>query len=353
MPPLIQRVVHSKIIEGNNGEEKTVYYSTYDTKTVFDNAKDAWDHDEKRRVLGKVPSGRKKKKLRFTEPPKTKQPDRYPTNFTYYFTKPWNLVSPNKQGPHSLSYSSLHHRMMLRLEEQKISEIVKEQIDSPEIFISKVDKEAPDSFTEWQKKRMLNDYRLLHDRITIVTNDFEKEEKPSDLKKDEEEEFISNKKRKREEAQEILLRLTQMDPYTAYGKKEKMSKKKLKNKGERKEDNFDKAFDPFAKFNDQSGYEEFKNKRKKLFDPLPVKSTNPESNQNETLKKPETPFLPDFDPKKLDFGLHQIKKPEKMSLNFLLNPTNESEKVIPPPFQFPKFQSNSNQVNNEEEMKDI
>ena len=61
------------------------------------------------------------------------------------------------------------------------------------------------------------------------------------------------------------MRLMQMHPCTAYGTGTKTGKKRIKGKGARKEDSFDKAFDPQAKFRHPERYEDFKKARKKLF----------------------------------------------------------------------------------------
>ena len=67
------------------------------------------------------------------------------------------------------------------------------------------------------------------------------------------------------EVHELLMRLMQMNPYSAYGKGKAVSKSRIKGKGERKDDPFDEAFDTKARFNQPEGYEEFKDMRKRLY----------------------------------------------------------------------------------------
>lgn len=254
----IQLVVQSKVSPLKKGGFQKKFYSTYDTKTEFDKESDAWEHDKK---LGK-------------EKESTFDPyARYPTIFSYYNTEGRNVMGNSKQGPHTLSHSSLSHRFKKRVQDTDLTTLRDNQVLTKEDFKKDFQNEKPNNLKSDQMERALLDYGLLYDELDELLKKGSKEKR----------------------VHELIMRLMQMNPYSAYGKGNKVSRSRIKGKGERKEDKFSDAFDTNAKFNSEEGYENFKKKRKELYssdeeteeEKLPKKKLEVESDTEEEEKEEE------------------------------------------------------------------
>jgi hypothetical protein len=224
-PKVAQLVVQSKL----DATGKTVYFSTHDKARLFDTVAAADAYDEKQR------------------PPADEfdAASRYPTNYTYWFTDPHNLVPLSKQGPHSLGHAAMSHRLDKRMKDTDHKVIANKQVRSKADFAAAVAAEKPADFSADQEKRMLTDYGILHDKLYDMLDKGGYE--PTHV-------------------QELIMRLMQMDPYAAYGKAmKKGGSAALAGKGEKKEKSFRDAFDKRAKFRDGAGYERFRKDRSGLF----------------------------------------------------------------------------------------
>lgn len=235
----IQRVVQSKVYELKKGGTITVYYSSYDTSKEFDDIDKAWAYDKK---LAKQRD----------EPFQYNQ--RVATNFSYYNTKPQNVVpDQSRAGPHTLSHSSLALRLHRKFQDKStdLKALRDEQVLSKSDFKAALDEEKPvkSLFNPVREQRMVTDYGILYDKLEAL------------LQLDNSDDSI------RIQIYEVMMRLMQMDPYTVYGKSRKMSDKASAGKGEREEDHFSEAFDTRAKFRKPVSYQKFREKRKRMYSP--------------------------------------------------------------------------------------
>ncbi len=228
----VQRVVLSRVQtmdKKHGGGYRTVYYSTHQSKELFLTYRDALDFDQT-----------------FAQDPDAfDHTGRYPTNFSYYTQDAGNVAS-GLQGPHSLSHTSLAYRLNNTLGDltgddlPEVRRIVEEQIPNLAEFRRLLKLEAPVNMKEDQKLRMIADYELLLLQLAPL------------LKRKE----AFN----RALAHELIMRLMQMHPYTAYGKGRGTGKKNIKTKGEKPDHPFGKAFDKGAvnSFRNAAEYERFR-----------------------------------------------------------------------------------------------
>lgn len=227
----VQRTVLSKVYELKRGGTKTVYYSTYSPSEEFDDQFAAWRRDTE---LAR-------------EADSTDESDeRFPTNVSYYRAKPRNVMGTSDQGPHSLSHSSLSHRVSKRMkgaESARLKEVRDRQIPPPAEFRKMLEAEKPGTMKQAAVERMIADYKLSYDRLDQLLKAGKADA----------------------EVRRLIRRLLQMNPYAAYGKGKKTGKRNIKGKGERADDPFDEAFDAGAKFRDEEGYGKFKGMRKELY----------------------------------------------------------------------------------------
>lgn len=235
----IQRVVQSKMYELKKGGTITVYYSTYDPSKEFDDLDKAWAYDKKLA---------KKRDERF------QYNQRVATNFSYYNTKPQNVVpDQSRAGPHTLSHSSLALRLHRKFQDKStdLKALRDEQVLSKSDFKAALDDEKPGKtlFKPISEQRMVIDYGILYDKLEAL------------LQLDNSDDSI------RIEIYEVMMRLMQMDPYTVYGKSRKMSQKASAGKGEREDHHFSEAFDTRAKFRKPESYQKFREKRKRMYSP--------------------------------------------------------------------------------------
>jgi hypothetical protein len=228
--PTIQRVVQTKFLPLTSGGFKIKYYSTHDTATEFDSQEEAWKHDQE---------------LAGTSEEEFDPFARYPTNYSYYNTSERNVMPTSKQGPHTLSHSALSYRLdrMLRAK-GGVKKAWQRQVLRKDKFGKYLHGEMPAKMRAGQRERMLTDYGLLHDRLeNLLTGG---------------EDYSTDK-------HELMMRLMQLDPYSAYGKG-RAGRRALKGKGERRDVGFDSAFDRGAKFRNAKRYEKFRQRRKELFE---------------------------------------------------------------------------------------
>ena len=244
----IQRTVLSKVSELKGGGTKRVFYSTYDPSNEFDDHMEAWRHDAE---------------LANADPSEFDPDARYPTNYSYYNTKSMNVMGTSNQGPHSLSHSSLSHRLNKRMKDTKPRKLRDQQILTPRKFAQQLESERPKRMKPAQVERMRVDYQLLYDRLDSLLDS--EEDGP--------------------EVHELIMRLIQMHPNAAYGKGKKTGKRNIKGHGERKEDSFEKAFDKGAKFRDEKGYTNFKKMRRRLYSDEEVSSSDDEGHVRKKAKK--------------------------------------------------------------------
>ena len=172
------------------------------------------------------------------------------------------LTAPTK-GPHGLSHSSLafrlHHffQSMDAAPNHFTSEILMdEQLLTDEDYEKQFEEEMPTKLKGDKRRRVLKraklDYTRLRSHLKTVSARRVKNKTLSS--------------RDRRLAYELMMRLMQMDPYTAYGK-DTQGKRRMKFKNEKENDLFSKAFDKNASqsFRAPENYEKFKNRRKKLY----------------------------------------------------------------------------------------
>jgi hypothetical protein len=247
----VQLTVQSRHYPLKKGGTLVKYYSTYDENEEFDDHMKAWKYDTKLALAARKREG--------FDPEA-----RYPTNFTYYNTDSRNVPGTNKQGPHSLSHSSTAYRLEKRLGDTDAKDLMKAQIPDKDEFEKRLEAEAPKTLKKIQKERYITDYGLLYDRLTklLDTEDYDETA-----------------------AHELIMRLMQMNPYSAYGKGKRLSQKAMKNKSERKDDPFKEAFDYGANFRDKEGYEKFKEMRKDLYSD--AESSSEEEHEEESSSESE------------------------------------------------------------------
>jgi hypothetical protein len=232
-PAAVQRVVLSKVLPLINGGTKTVYYSSHDGYSEFDCREEAEKHDRKRSAQAQ----------------EFQYNDRVPTNFTYHQTDARNVVSSSNQGPHSLSHSSLAFRLKQQFQNPSVDvgTLRQRQILSPQEFSEQFKREAPCTAHPNQVLRAETDYALLNKQLDRALD----QQGPRSL------------------VMELIMRLMQMNPYTAYGKA-KQGQARMKNKGEREDDSFDDALDGKASFRDSKGFDGYKKRRRELYGPEPA-----------------------------------------------------------------------------------
>src|SRR5690606_22208315 len=91
----------------------------------------------------------------------------YPTNYTYYNTPERNVIPLSKQGPHTLSHSSISFRLAKRMrEEGGTKRMWKTQVLDKPTFRTYFKGERPAKMKKGQRKRFKTDYDLLHDRLS-------------------------------------------------------------------------------------------------------------------------------------------------------------------------------------------
>lgn len=226
-----QRVVLSRVYAGlAAGSMVTKYYSSLDPSREFDDLALARAHDRDLEAAA----------------PALARDARYPTNFTYHQEKSHNAVPLSKQGPHTLSHAALAHRLSERVDAAgaDLRALRDEQVLTPAQFREAFAREAPSRMNPRQEARATADYDLLYGQL--------------------EEMLKLGAKAPREKTYELIMRLMQMNPYTAYGKA-KQGKARISGKGERRDVDFENAFDTKARFNSLEHYAEFKAMRQKLF----------------------------------------------------------------------------------------
>jgi hypothetical protein len=224
----IQMVVQSKHYQKTGDGTLIKYYSTFDSATEFDTKEEAWKHDRKLFAENEFDPHA-----------------RVPTNYSYYNTKSTSVVGGSgKQGPHTLSHSTLAHRFEKRMNDTDHSDLMEKQVLTIDAFEKSLEDEKPTTMKDIQVERMVHDYTIMHNEL----------EKLLDT-----EDYDQNR------VHDLMMRLMQMNPYTVYGKTKTMSKKALKNKNESRFDKFEDAFDDGGRFRKRAKYEEFSDMREHLY----------------------------------------------------------------------------------------
>lgn len=256
--PAIQRVVLSKVYTKTKkagGGFLDRFYSSHDGSKEFATFEEAAEYDAE-----------------FED--EFDSEERYPTNFSYYNQRATS-VATGLQGPHSLSHTSLAYRLNLKLEAATFDDVaairalVAEQVPSIGAFRTILDREKPRGMKDDQYRRTLLDYELLLNQL--------------------EQTMALRASFNRDRVHEIIMRLLQMHPYTAYGKGSSTGKKNIGGKSERKEDAFDEAFDNGAErsFRSAKGYAEFRAMRSKLW-PEEEQESSDESKEDDAEMKDMT-----------------------------------------------------------------
>jgi len=229
--PVAQRVVLSRVATSNaKGETWIRFYSSYDPTTLYETQAKAQQHDDELRATSAAPA----------------HDARYPTNFTYHQIKSENAMTATRQGPHSLSHASLALRLHRYFASPgfDLRALRDQQVLTPEQFEEQFEREAPRGINRHQLARANLDYRMLYAQLDALIAQKEGYDKMH--------------------AYELMMRLLQMNPYSAYGKSTP-SQSRIKGKGERADDRFNQAFDPKAKFRNRGGFDEFKRMRQELY----------------------------------------------------------------------------------------
>ncbi|HET6610226.1 MAG TPA: hypothetical protein VFG62_26410 [Rhodopila sp.] len=235
----VQRVVLSKVLNLSRGGTRTEYYSTLDReRRTFENLDEAQARDDDLRLRA-APLDRSA---------------RYPTGFTYRdpgdkpATTSHNIISDSNAGPHSLSHSSTAYRLTNAFEaaDFNLRALRDQQVPTPEQYAVLYQKTKGGKVRASQELRANTDYRLLWDRLDGL--------------------IAANPTDNGDEAYELIMRLMQMNPYTAYGKAT-LGKRALQHKGERQDDYFEDAFDPNTEktFGGDEEFRDFRDSRRKLW----------------------------------------------------------------------------------------
>ncbi len=272
---VVQRVVLSRVYKLNGGGNLTMYYSTYDP-TIGDknndkNTKGFKNYDHAVELDAKLEQDPKKGRQQY-DPAK-----RYPTNYTYFNTNAANSVDNKPQGPHTVSHCSLSFRLNSKINpggDDAISKadllnLITQQIPNYDDFETLLNDEWPVREKDLKiKERNLLDYQLLWKQLNVEKAKAEN---------------ILNLPL----IQELMMRLMQMDPYTVYGKGKTTNQKNIKGKGENKEDHFEDSLDEKNNmFKNKDEYENFKEKRKLLFeDNQETQQSKQEANGESSLNK--------------------------------------------------------------------
>jgi hypothetical protein len=213
--PVVQRVVQSKVLPLTGGGNLVQYYSTYDSKTVFETVEEAWKYDAK--LKQEKEPGINSRFIKGVE-------ERVPTPYTYHQVDARNIIGDTgagKWGPHTVAHVDITSNLQAAVKNRSLKDIFDEQVLAPDVVITLLNEEYGTNYKPDQYLRYSNDYNAMYARIK---QEFAKapEKQDQDL------------------LYELLMRLMQLHPYTTYGKR-KVSHKSTKGKGEKagKQENAD------------------------------------------------------------------------------------------------------------------
>jgi hypothetical protein len=235
----VQRVVLSKVQTLEKGGTQIVYYTTYDPKKNYDTQAEAEKADAEFR----------------SKAPALDRDRRYPTGFTYRDpgNKPTSVsntvIKDNDNGPHSIPHVNLTEHVKREFSDPKhdvnnLKRLRDEQVPTPDKFDELYEAERGSKVKDSQAERAKTDYRLLYGRLDAIIK--------------------GGKDTGGDEAYELLMRLIQMHPYTAYGAA-KQGHARLKRKNEASGTKFEAASDDLTSFKDPKNYAAFRETRNKLW----------------------------------------------------------------------------------------